>query len=162
MWTGFVVALTVFVALFLTLIVFLRYNYSKAGERLIILQTSKLRRLVSVGLGNCLIVVGSYVSSLDTALYSAIGGGLSGGGSVLWLQFFCPIEFRQHGIIFSGTLIRWSRIQSYRWQSQYLLLIIKHWGWQSKRKIRVSSPQQSSIEHILQEKIASTRTTSHD
>lgn len=159
MWTDFIVASLVFIALFLILIAFLAYNYRQAGERAIVLPVS-IRRLQSVGLGNCLIVVGSYVASLDTTLYSVIGGVLSGSGSFLWLQFFCPIEFRQHGIIFSGTLVRWSHIQSYRWQnSQYLLLIVKYWGWQSKHRIKVSLPQQASIEYILQERIANSRTT---
>ena len=158
MWIKLAIALIIPVLLLVILIAYLRQQKRQAGERLLILPISKLRRFTLIALSTALILIGVYVMSyateLENSFYTGIGGGFCGVASTFWLQLIFPTEFREQGIMFAGSLIRWSRIRSYKWQdSEYLLLKFKRWNWQKGWKIRVAPAQRSQVEHILREKL---------
>ena len=146
LWIGTISASVIFVATLIIFISWLRSNYIRAGLRLLVLRRSKYRRLGLLALGTCLLLLGSYLTSQNTVdrpnfLYPLIGGISSGYSGFLWLQFFCPTEFRDRGIIIFGNLVEW--------HSQYLLIKYKKWFWHRQRKIRVSPAQKAEIERIL-------------
>ena len=56
----------------------------------------------------------------------------------------------------SGSFIRWSRIQSYKWSeisSQRLLLNLKSRNWHQKWRIKVPAGKQSQVAEILSQKL---------
>ena len=158
MWIKLATALIIPSLLLVILIAHLRQQKRQAGERLLILPISKFRRYTLIALSTALVAIGIYMMSNATepenSFYSGIGGGLCGVAAAFWLQLIFPTEFREQGIMFAGSLIRWSRIRSYNWQgSEHLLLNFKRGNWHKGWKIRVFPTQRSQVEHILQEKL---------
>lgn len=133
------------------LIAIFKQQYDQAGEPLLIFPKSKQRWFILLGLGTIFIIT---IISTQNAL---IIGGLSGVIANLWLQLVCPIELREHGIMISGFLVRWSRIQSYEWQEgqspEHLLLKFKSRNWKKRWKIKISSAKRSQVDQILQDKL---------
>lgn len=149
MWIKFAVALIIPLLLLATLIILVKQQYRQAGEILLVLPKPKWRGFILLGL-----TVIPIVASLRTQNALLIGAWY-GITATLWLQLFFPLEFREKGIMISGSFVRWSRIKSYQWQeqdSQRLFLKLETPGW--KRKwIRISPTKRSQVEHILQEKL---------
>ena len=157
LWIGTITASVVFVATLIIFISWLRSNYIRAGLRLMVLRRAKYRRLGMVALSTCLLVLGAYLTSQNTVnnpnfLYPLVGGFIGGYSGFLWLQFLCPTEFREGGIIILGNLVEWSQIQHYEWHSKYLLIEYKYWLGHQKKKIRLSPVQRIEVEKILKEK----------
>lgn len=141
------------ILLLATLITIFQQQYRQAGERLLILPKpkTKLRWFILLVLSTICIIASFRTQN------ALIIGGLSGVIVNLWLQFACSIELREHGIMISGFLVRWSRIQSYEWQEgqspEHLLLKFKSRNWNKRWKIRISSAKRSQVDQILHDKL---------
>lgn len=160
MWSLFATLCLLTVLPLLILFFFYRRQYRQAGNRLLVIPLAKFKRFTYIALSVALLVVGIGIIWSDTddnsSLYSAIGGGILGYSTTLWMQLLFPMELREHGVIIFGTLIRWSKLKSYQWQNPESL-VLKYkppLGWQRKQKIKVSPLRQELIERILQEKLS--------
>ena len=63
-------------------------------------------------------------------------------------------------MIVSGSLVRWSRVDSYQWQdTKQLLLKFKPliWNGYRKLKIQVAPAKREKVEHILLEKLSTSK-----
>lgn len=157
LWIGIAGASLIFIATLLIFVNWLKSNYARAGIRLLVLRQSRDKHLGMLALGTCLLILGSYLTSQNTVdrpnfFYPIIGGILSGYSGSLWLQFLCPLEFRERGIIVFGNLIEWSQIQNYEWHAKYLLIEYKHWIWHRKQKIRLSPTQKKAVKEIFKKR----------
>lgn len=150
--------------LFPTIFLFLsrlliKNEYCRAGKRLLLLPISKDRRFVVIVFSVVLYLLGFYImTNGGNYWYSPIGAGICGGALGLWLQVQYPPELREHGVMSSGHLIEWSRIQSYEWKDiEHLTLRIKsrfrQWKYHRNWKIKVASHKNVRVEQILQQKL---------
>lgn len=163
MWIKFSPALVFVTLLLLTLAFMFMREYRQAGKRLLVLPMPQSQRFIFIALSVALSIIGFYSMPQETAedlnnLDAAIGGGVLGGGTSFLMELLFPTELRENGIMFSGTLRKWSSIQSYEWQgNQCLFLKFKprRWlHWHKKWKIRISPSKQELTEEILQEKFS--------
>lgn len=142
-------ALTILLIVLALFTAALRVQYRQAGERLLILSRFKLGRSLWFVFGTAIIIWGIYRGN------ATIIWGFNAIGLNFYIQFFCPTELREHGIINSGSFIRWSQIKSYQLEqgSKHAILKLKSKNWHRRWKIRVSHKKRFFVEQILQSKL---------
>lgn len=165
MWIKLVAALTLPILLLAIVVFIWTIQYRLAGEVLLTLSKSKNQKLIAITVSIALLVIGIYFMSQDTTenpnnLYIGISSMFCGWAAIFWIQNFLPIELREKGMMISGSLVRWSRIDSYQWQDkQSLLLKLKPWlgNWYRTGKIRISPGKRELVEEILNEKLSTAK-----
>ena len=142
-------ALTLLFIMLALLTAALRVQYRQAGERLLILSRFKLGRSLWFVFGTAIVIWGIHRGNA-TIIYAFSAVGLK-----FYIQFFCPTELREHGIIRSGSFIRWSQIESYQLEqgSKHAVLKLKSKNWHRRWRIRVSPEKRSPVNQILSEKL---------
>ena len=170
---GLIFSFTIIALFLLGLVFYIKNQYRRGGKKLIALPLSKTRRFIYLALGVLLFIIacsssifltiiGSWLGYSDLAdnngnLTAIVSGAMGGIAANLWLRVFLPTEFRANGIVFFGSLIKWSRIRSYEWKSlENLRLKVKskHLNWRWKWKLKVPSAKRERVEQILIEKIS--------